>query len=203
MKKMIITVGRQYGSGGRAIGEMLAEHLGIPFYDRNLIEMAAEKSGVDQGILAIHNERAVQATLMKVKGSAGLKGRPVGELLYQTQSQIIRELADQGSCVIIGRCADYILKDRKELFSVFITAPVPKRIERIMERNRMSREDAAEAVEKVDRQRADYYLHYTGKTWGAPESYGLTVDSSLRGVEGTAEYLQKLVLDFQNPFPAM
>ena len=195
MKKVIITVGRQYGSGGRAIGEMLAERLGIPFYDKKLIEMASEKSGVDQGILAIHNERAVQATLMKVKGGTGLKGKPVGEMLYQTQAQIIRELADQGSCVIIGRCADYVLKDREELFSVFITAPVSKRIERIMERNRMSREDAVQAVEKVDRQRADYYLHYTGKTWGAPESYGLTLDSSQRGMEGTAEYLRELILE--------
>lgn len=178
------------------MGERLAERLGIPFYDRKLIEMAAEKSGVDEGILAIYNERAVQATLMKVKGgSVGRGGKPVGEMLYQVQSEIIRELAGQGSCVIIGRCADYVLRDREDLFSVFVTAPLSARIRRIMERNRMVPEDAAQAVEKVDRQRADYYLHYTGRTWGSPESYQLMVDSSLRGIEGTAEYLERLVLD--------
>ena len=125
----------------------------------------------------------------------------MGELLYQLQSQIILELAEKGSCVIIGRCADYVLRDRKELFSVFITAPAERRIERIMERNRMGREDAARAIEKVDRQRSDYYRHYTGKEWGSQESYGLLVDSSERGIEGTAAYLEE-ILRGQGRFPA-
>ena len=202
MEKGIVTLGRQYGSGGRAVGAALAERLGVPFYDRELIQLAAEKSGVDPGILAVHNEKAVQATLVKMKGSpGGLGGKPVGELLYQLQSQIILELAEKGSCVIIGRCADYVLRDRKELFSVFITAPAERRIERIMERNRMGREDAARAIEKVDRQRSDYSRHYTGKEWGSQESYGLLVDSSERGIEGTAAYLEE-ILRGQGRFPA-
>lgn len=189
MGHIIIAMGRRYGSGGREIGKLLAKRLEIPFYDRELVEMAARKSGIDQGVLEILNERASQATLLKTKSAAG--GRQIGELLYQTQSQIIRELAEEGSCVIIGRCANYVLRGREDLFTAFVTAPEEKRIERIMERNRMCREDAARAVEKVDRQRREYYEYYTKGHWGGPEDYDLIVDSSILGPEGTAELLEE------------
>lgn len=189
MEHMIIAVGRRYGSGGHEIGKRLAKRLDIPFYDRELVELASKKSGIDRGILELHNERAVQATLLKTK--SGFGGRPVGELLFQTQSQIIRELAEQGPCVIIGRCANYVLQDRTDLFSVFVTAPVEKRTQRIMERNRMSREDARTAVEKVDRQRQEYYSHYAGREWGEADGYDVTVDSSILGIDGTAELLEE------------
>lgn len=189
MEHMVIAVGRRYGSGGHEIGERLAKRLGIPFYDRELVEMASKKSGIAQGVLEIHNERAVQATLLKTKSGAG--GQLIGELLFQLQSQIIRELAEESSCVIIGRCANYVLQDRTDLFSVFVTAPVEKRTQRIMERNRMSREDARTAVEKVDRQRQEYYSHYAGREWGEADGYDVTVDSSILGIDGTAELLEE------------
>ena len=194
MGKVLVTIGRQYGSGGHEIGERMARILGIPFYDRELIELASEKSGIDRGLLAIHDERPTPPALLKMKGGEGnAGGKPIGEVLFQAQSRIISEAADQGSLGVIGRCANRVVGDRPELFSVYVTAPLEQRIQRIMERNRMSREDAERAVEKVDRQRRAYYEHHTGGRWGGNEEYGLIVDSSVLGVEKTAEKLAGVV----------
>ena len=191
MNKIIVTIGRQCGSGGHNVGKALAHSLQIPYYDRNLIEMASQKSGIEVGLLSYYDERTSPSSLMKAKGGeAAAKGVSVGESLFQVQSQLILDIARAGSCVIVGRCADYILRDFPELFSVFITAPVPERLARVMDRNHMPEEDAAAALKKVDRQRAVYYNFYTGKQWGAPESYHLTVDSSILGIEGTARLLE-------------
>ena len=191
MNKIIVTIGRQFGSGGHNVGKALAHSLQIPYYDRNLIEMASQKSGIEVGLLSYYDERTSPSSLMIAKGGgAAAKGVSVGESLFQVQSQLILDIARAGSCVIVGRCADYILRDFPELFSVFITAPVPERLARVMDRNHMPEEDAAAALEKVDRQRAVYYNFYTGKQWGAPESYHLTVDSSILGIEGTARLLE-------------
>ncbi len=191
MNKIIVTIGRQFGSGGHNVGKALAHSLQIPYYDRNLIEMASQKSGIEVGLLSYYDERTSPSSLMKAKGGeAAAKEVSVGESLFQVQSQLILDIARAGSCVIVGRCADYILRDFPELFSVFITAPVPERLARVMDRNHMPEEDAAAALKKVDRQRAVYYNFYTGKQWGAPESYHLTVDSSILGIEGTARLLE-------------
>ena len=193
MGKILITIGRQYGSGGHEIGERMAKILGLPFYDRELIELASKKSGIDRGLLAIHDERPTPAALLKTKGGAGtLDGKPIGELLFQAQSGIIIDAAGKGSCVVIGRCANYVLREEPELFSIYVTAPLEQRIQRIMERNRMSREDAAAAVEKVDRQRSDYYNHHTGRNWGEGCEYELTIDSSVLGVAETAQRLAQM-----------
>ena len=191
MNKIIVTIGRQFGSGGHNVGKFLAQSLQIPYYDRNLIEMASEKSGIEVGLLSYYDERTSASSLMKAKsGEAAARGIPVGETLFQVQSQLILEIARAGSCVIVGRCADYILRDFPELFSIFITAPVPDRLARVMDRNHMPEEDAAAALKKVDHQRAVYYNFYTGKKWGDPKSYHLTVDSSILGIEGTARLLE-------------
>lgn len=199
MKKIIVTIGRQFGSGGHNVGKVLAASLQIPYYDRNLMEMASQKSGIQVGLLSCYDERTSPISLLKAKGGQeAAKGVPVGETLFQVQSQIITDLARQGSCVIVGRCADYILRDVPELFSVFITAPVPTRLARVMERNHMPEADAAEALAKVDHQRSVYYQFYTGKEWGSPESYRLTLDSSVLGIEGTARFLEEKVLAFSD-----
>ena len=197
MKKVLMTIGRQYGSGGHEIGERVSKILRIPFFDRELIELASEKSGIEQGLLAIHDERTTPAVLLKTKSGGGTSGGEfIGEVLFAAQSRIILEEAQKGSCVIIGRCANYVLRDYPELISVYVTAPLELRIQRIMERNRMSREDAQTAVEKVDRQRQTYYEHYTGRQWGGGKDYRLTIDSSRLGVETTAERLAQLVQRF-------
>ncbi len=199
METVIVTIGRQYGSGGHAIGARLGELLGIPCYDRELIQLSSEKSGIEAGTLALHDERTSSASLFKIpeKGNRITdQGTPIVDTLFLAQSQVIRELAQKGSCVIIGRCADYVLQDQAELFSVFVSAPVETRVARIAERNHMSESDAEMAVRKVDKQRRTYYEFYTDKEWGAAESYKLTVDSSQFGIEGTARMLEEIVRQF-------
>lgn len=194
MKKVLVTIGRQYGSGGHEIGERMAGILEMPFYDRELIELASEKSGIERGILAIYDERTTKAAILKMKsGSMGAGGEPVGDVLFQAQSEIIREAAEKGSCIVIGRCANYVLRERPELFSIYVTAPMEQRIQRIMERNRMCREDARAAVEKVDQQRKTYYEHHTGRLWGGEKEYDLTIDSSVLGIEKTVQKLVEVV----------
>ncbi len=199
METVIVTIGRQYGSGGHAIGARLGELLGIPCYDRELIQLSSEKSGIEAGTLALHDERTSSASLFKIpeKGNRITdQGTPIVDTLFLAQSQVIRELAQKGSCVIIGRCADYVLQDQAGLFSVFVSAPVEARVARIAERNHMSESDAEMAVRKVDKQRRTYYEFYTDKEWGAAESYKLTVDSSQFGIEGTARMLEEIVRQF-------
>ena len=199
MEKVFVTIGRQYGSGGHAIGEQLGKLLGIPCYDRELIQLSSEKSGIEAGTLALHDERTSSASLFKIpeKGNRITEhGTPIVDTLFLAQSQVIRELAEKGSCIIIGRCADYVLQDREECFSAGVTAPTEARIARIAERNHMSRNDAEMAVRKVDKQRRTYYEFYTDKEWGAAESYNLTVDSSQFGIEGTAQMLEEVVRQF-------
>lgn len=199
METVIVTIGRQYGSGGHAIGARLGELLGIPCYDRELIQLSSEKSGIEAGTLALHDERTSSASLFKIpeKGNRITdQGTPIVDTLFLAQSQVIRELAQKGSCVKIGRCADYVLQDQAELFSVFVSAPVETRVARIAERNHMSESDAEMAVRKVDKQRRTYYEFYTDKEWGAAESYKLTVDSSQFGIEGTARMLEEIVRQF-------
>ena len=197
MKKVLVTIGRQYGSGGHEIGERVSRILKIPFFDRELIELASEKSGIERGLLAIHDERTTPAVLLKTKSGMGAAGgESIGELLFEAQSRIILEEGQKGSCVIIRRCANYVLRDCQELISVYVTAPVEQRIQRIMKRNRMNWEDARIAVEKVDRQRQTYYDHYTGQHWGGREDYHLTIDSSRLGVEETAVKLALLAQRF-------
>ncbi|HIQ73048.1 MAG TPA: cytidylate kinase-like family protein [Candidatus Cottocaccamicrobium excrementipullorum] len=203
MKKILITIGRQYGSGGRAIGERLGELLQIPCYDRELIQMSSEKSGIEEGILALHDERTSSASMFKVKGQTGNHGTPIVDTLFLAQSQVIQELAEKGSCIFIGRCADYVLQDDEALFSVFISAPEKNRIARIMERNHMSADDAEMAVRKVDKQRRTYYDFYTDKSWGEAGSYMLAVDSSLFGIQGTAELLKEVICAYQKEEAAL
>lgn len=141
MEKVFVTIGRQYGSGGHAIGEQLGKLLGIPCYDRELIQLSSEKSGIEAGTLALHDERTSSASLFKIpeKGNRITEhGTPIVDTLFLAQSQVIRELAEKGSCIIIGRCADYVLQDREECFSAFVTAPTEARIARIAERNHMA-----------------------------------------------------------------
>ncbi len=199
MEKVYVTIGRQYGSGGHAIAERLSKLMGIPYYDRDLIRLSSEKSGIEMGTLALHDERTSSASLFRIpeKGNRITDhGTPIVDTLFLAQSQVIEDLAKQGSCIIIGRCADYVLRDRPECFSVFVTAPIEARIARIAERNHMSMSDAEMAVRKVDKQRRTYYEFYSDKEWGSAESYDLTVDSSQFGIEGTALMLEEIVRQF-------
>lgn len=177
----IITIGRQFGSGGRKIGEALAESLGVKYYDKELISLAAKESGVDPSVFYSVDERAANSLLyslsMGVYSFAGnMDQMPVNDRLYVLQHKIIRQIADEGGCVIIGRCADYVLRDRQELVRIFVCADMDYRIRRAIEQKGVKESKAEQAVHKTDKSRANYYNFYSGRKWGQTENYDLCIN---------------------------
>ncbi len=196
---MVITVGRQYGSGGREIGTKLAERFGITYYDDLLLKKAAEESGLCEELFHSFDERpksflysialdpySFSMSHINSKGS-------IEQQVYLATYDTIKKLADEGPCVLIGRCADYALKDRTDVVNLFITAPLASRIERVAKRNGISSAEAKDRIRKTDRSRAAYYNFYSAKEWGDAKSYDLCIDSSLLGIEGTVDLLTELL----------
>ena len=187
MSHKIITIGRQFGSGGSEIRRLTAEALGIPFYDRELIEMASEKMGIDSFELERIDETAISRfRLLRPDPSASIHsvigyGLPLNDNMHATQNAIIEKLAEQGPCVFIGRCADVVLRDRYDCVNVFICAPKAQRIARIAERYSIPERQAAEAIRKVDRRRRYYYETYTDCDWGSIDSHQVLLNVSLLG----------------------
>lgn len=196
---MVITVGRQYGSGGREIGTMLAEKLGIAYYDDMLLKEAAKESGLCEDLFRSFDERPksfLYSVAMDPYSFSMNHVMPKGSIeqqVYLATYDTIKKLADKGPCVLIGRCADYALKDRDDVINLFITAPLENRIERVARRNGITRDEAKERIKRTDKSRASYYNYYSSKDWGDAKSYDLCIDSSLLGIEGTVELLERLV----------
>ena len=191
MDKIIINVGRQFGSGGKLVALALGKKLGIPVYDNELITKAAESSGFSPDVFKIKDEKRNLFPVSSFFATPFGTGKNFlnGENLFLIQSSVIRETAEKESAIIVGRCADYILRDMDCTVDVFITAPQEIRIKRIMERMNLSREKAEDLMEKTDRKRETYYNYYTFGNWGVASNYDLCVDSSILGIEGTAEYI--------------
>ena len=185
MEKFVITIGREYGSGGRGIAHRLADALGIRYYDKELIRMASEDSGISEALFNLTDEKLEDKFLRKhgiAKGTLVSQPQPdrlTKEELFQFQSEIIRRLADMDeSCIIIGRCGQYILRDRTDLVRIFIHADKDYCIEKLMGRYGISREEAARLREKTDAGRAAYHKHYTGTKWLDVRNYDLALDTS-------------------------
>lgn len=193
-RNTVITIARQYGSGGREVGMRLAEVLGIKSYDRELITMAAQKSGMSSEILNHADEKATNSLLYTLALGSSYYGAasigtdvPINDKLFITQSQIIRDLAAEGPCIIIGRCSDYVLRTNPARFSVFIYAPIEARIRRVIERGAAKTEkEARDLISRTDKRRINYYNYYTGRKWGSPDNYKMMLDSSFLGIEGSA-----------------
>lgn len=193
-RNTVITIARQYGSGGREVGMRLAEVLGIKSYDRELITMAAQKSGMSSEILNHADEKATNSLLYTLALGSSYYGAasigtdvPINDKLFITQSQIIRDLAAEGPCIIIGRCSDYVLRTNPACFSVFIYAPIEARIRRVIERGAAKTEkEARDLISRTDKRRINYYNYYTGRKWGSPDNYNMMLDSSFLGIEGSA-----------------
>ena len=186
---MVITVGRQYGSGGREIGTMLAKQLGIAYYDDMLLKEAAEESGLCEELFLYSiamDPYSFSMNHVTPKGS-------IEQQVYLATYDTIKKLADKGPCVLIGRCADYALKDRDDVINLFITAPLENRIKRVAARNGISENEAKDRIKKTDKSRASYYNYYSAKDWGDAKSYDLCIDSSLLGIDGTVELLKDLI----------
>ncbi len=198
---LVITIGRQYGSAGRHIGEELAAKLGIKFYNNELISLAAQKSGMAHHVVEEANEKATNSLLYTLAmgssfwgGNAGVAfDMPINDKLFVTQSDIIKELADEGPAVFIGRCADYVLRGYPNLIKLFIYAPMDFRAEHIAELHNVTPDKAKDIIVKTDKRRANYYNYYTGQKWGKLENFDLAVDSSRLGIETTAEMLYQYV----------
>lgn len=199
MSNLIITIGRQFGSGGRQIGKRLAEELGIDFYDRALITAAAKKSGFSEELFEMMDKRATNSLLYSLSmfGGSGVNGMSLTDQLYLTQANLIREFADKGSCVIVGRCADHILREYPNRFDIFISAPIEDRIRRIQsspDREFEGNKSPQSTLEKMDKQRATYYNYYTGKVWGKADHYDLCINAGRLGIDKSVE----LILNFVN-----
>lgn len=192
----IITITRQFGSGGREVGHKLAEMLGIKCYDRDLITMAAQKSGMSEETLRQVDEKAASSLLYTlVMGSNMYHSTvdqfnvPINDKLFNIQSEIIKELAEKESCVVVGRCADYVLADHPSCVKVFIYADFDNRVKTVCARQSVSESEARDLIVKTDKRRANYYNYYTGHKWGRLENYDFSVSTDHIGVEGAAKLI--------------
>lgn len=192
MKHIVINIGRQFGCGGLEVARVLGQKLGIPVYDNELITKAAQESGFSATLFKESDETRTSFSFRNWFGVNSSNDYTSQGGLFKIQSDTIKSIAEQGSAIIVGRCADYILRGNKNTLNVFLTASEESRIERISRREGISKEKAEEMLQKKDKERADYYNYYTFGNWGVASTYDLCLDSSKIGIEGTAD----LIIDF-------
>jgi cytidylate kinase len=194
----IITIGRQYGSGGRYIASMLAERMEIPYYDKELLAEASKDSGISQQVLENYDEKYNKGLLFSLMNSRGDAGSmyldmPLNHRIFLAQFDTIRRIASEGPCILVGRCADYVLRDHDNVLNVFVRAPEEDRMERIIEYNHVDPMKAEEILKKTDKQRASYYNYYATGSWGDVNNYHLCLDSGVLGYSGCVEVILKAV----------
>jgi len=197
----IITVGRQYGSGGREVAKKLAEIMNVSFYDKELLAEASKESGICQEVMENYDEKQEKRSFFAMMG--GFQGRadgggmylemPLNHRIFLAQFDAIRKIADQGPCVIVGRCADYVLRDHENVLNVFIKADMEERIKRICRLYELDPMKAEETIRKADKQRATYYNYYATGSWGDAVNYHLCVDTGVLGIEGAVELIRRAV----------
>lgn len=203
--KTIITIGRQFGSGGKEIGIRVAKELGIPFYDKEILQQAAKKSGLCEKILENFDERpksllysiAMDSYMFALPGTGA--GDSLEQQVYLATFNTIRQIAAEGPCVIIGRCADYALADNPDHLSIFIHAPLEDRIRRVSQRQSLPPEKARALITKTDKRRASYYEYYSSRRWGAVDSYDFCLNSSFLGLGRTVELIQAIIAHKEHP----
>lgn len=197
----VITIGRQYGSAGREIGEKLAASLGIKCYDKELLDRAAKDSGICQELFENHDEKPTSSFLYSLVmdtysmgySSATFNDMPINHKVFLAQFNAIKKIADEGPCVMVGRCADYALADYKNCLSVFIHASLESRIRRIAGKYNLTDSKAKDLILKTDKKRASYYNYYSSKKWGDATSYHLCIDSSVCGIDGAVEIIKDFI----------
>ncbi len=200
-KKLIITIARQFGSAGREIGERVAEALGIPLYDKELIKDAAAKGSLNENVIRGADESAANSLLYTLAMGSNIVGTtmqfgykmPLNDKLFILQSEVIKEYAAKGSCVIIGRCADYVLRDEANILKLFIYGDLDHRKARVAERHpEIKSSQIVDIINKTDKRRASYYNFYTGNKWGKYDNYDMAINSSTLGIDGTAKIIELL-----------
>ena len=199
--KTIITLGRQFGSGGRAVGKKLAEDLGIPYYDKEILQRAAKESGICESLFENHDEKPTSSFLYSLVmdtysagyATMGMQEMPMSQKVFLAQFDTIKKIAEEGPCVIVGRCADYALEELDNVVSVFVHAPLEKRAARVAEYEKIDLAAAKKLALQNDKKRASYYNYYTSQKWGRKENYDLMIDTTKIGVEGAVEMIEKFV----------
>ena len=200
-KNYVIAIGRQFGCGGREVGQRVAQLLDIDYYDKQLLLEASKASGIMPELFEAADERtpkffpSLWPLNLAMAGSTFTGDIPMSDdSIYKAQCQVMKDLVDRKPCVIVGRTADYVLRDYCPVISVFLHAPIEDRVKRIIERGDCDTHDAAEKrADKIGKLRAEYYNFYTDKLWGHADSYDLCLDSSLLGIEGTAQFIVDFV----------
>ena len=200
MEKKIITISREFGSGGRTMGRKIAEKLGIPFYDKELVDQIAVESGFAPKFVEEHGEHSPTGSFFSYafapQGVPGImNGLSTADFLWNIQCNVILQLADQGPCVIVGRNADYILKDRPDALHVYVFADVPYRAERIVRLYGESEKSPEQRLAEKDKRRRVNYQHYTGRTWGMAQNYDLCLDTGVLGEDYCAEIVVNSVVN--------
>lgn len=201
----ILTIGRQFGSGGREIGEKVAEYFHIPFYDKELLTRAAKESGFCEEMLRTHDEKPTGSFLYNLVmdtysfgyNASSFVDMPISHKVFLAQFDTIKNIASEGPCVIVGRCADYALHDFKNCVHLFIYADEASKTARIMKKYDLSEDKAKDMCVKKDKQRQSYYNYYSSKKWGRADSYDFCINSAVLGVEGTVKLIVQLVEDFE------
>jgi len=199
MANKVITISREFGTGARTIGQKLAEELGFAYYDRAIIQLAAEKSGLSPDFIAKNEEKASNNFLFNVATSAYISSGinlqytvPVNDKAFIAQSDVIREIAEKGDCVIIGRCANYVLNDHPNIMKVFVRADKADRIERCVNEYGYDPKTVEAELNKIDKGRASYYKYYTGSTWKDMDNYDVCINSSRGDIDSTVKALADL-----------
>ena len=197
----IITIGRQYGSGGRLIGKRLAEELDIPYYDREILTLSAQESGIGEELFQEYDEKPTRSFLFSLV--AGMPGRggagayymdmPLNHKIFLAQFDTIKRIASQGPCVIVGRCADYVLSDNKNAVNVFVKASMEVKKQRVIAYYGIDKDKAEDVIIKTDKRRASYYNYYANTRWGDLDNYHLVIDSGALGIDGSAAIIREFI----------
>ena len=197
-KNLVITIGRECGSSGRAIGRKLAESLGIKCYDKELLALAAKNSGLCEELFKTHDEKPTNSFLYSLVmdtysmgyNTSAYMDMPINHKIFLAQFDAIKKIAEEGPCVLVGRCADYALEERDDVLSVFIHADLEDRIKNVAKLNELTDNKAKDLIHKTDKRRASYYNYYTNKKWGDAESYDICINSSKFGVDGCVKAIK-------------
>ena len=197
----IITIGREFGSAGREIGYKIADDFGIKLYDKEMLNRAAKESGICEELFEAHDEKPTNSFLYSLVmdtyslgySSGSYTDMPINHKVFLAQFDAIKKIASEGPCILVGRCADYALEEFDNVLTVFIHAKMEARIRRIARIYNLTDAKAKEMIQKTDKQRSSYYNYYTNKKWSDAESYDVCLDSSVLGIEGTAEAIKQLV----------
>ena len=205
MGKMVITIARSYGSGGRTMGKMLAKELGIKYYDRELLRLASDKSGINESLFGEADEKLKSTSLFRIAKKA-YDGEPISadsddfvsnDNLFRFQAKVIKELAEEEDCVIIGRCADYVLKDHPNVIRLYCHAPLTDCIERERKLSGLSEKEIIKKIQRIDKHRADYYKYYTGNEWNDARNYDLCLNTTSMSYEELIKVVKAYIAVFK------